>query len=312
MSELDPRLNAFRPDLADARLKNVVIAPRYADPSAALCVTAVADLRRSPRPDSAVDTQILYGETVDVFETVEGWCWVQAHGDRYVGYVADTALTSRLISPTHIVTAPRTFLYPGPDMKLPAEAALSMGSRIAVSGQAETRGTQYLTLANGGAVIASHAAPFGQYASDPVTVAERLLETPYLWGGRSGHGIDCSGLVQMAYAQCGTALQRDTGMQRHNAGRAPDEGAELQRGDLVFWRGHVAMMADEKTIIHASGHAMAVVREGFDEAVARIGHLYGAPTGFRRVLQAAARSKSVRLKSSPLNRIGSRSVLASA
>ena len=284
VSELDPRLNAFRPGLADARLKGKVSAPRYADPSEAQCCIAVADLRRAPRPDSPVDTQILYGETVDVFETEEGWCWVRAHGDSYVGYVADTALTSRLLEPTHIITAPRTFLYPGPDMKLPAEAALSIGSRIAVTGQAETRGTQYLTLANGGAVIAAHAAPLGRNFTDPVSIAERLIETPYLWGGRSGHGIDCSGLVQMAYAQCGIPLQRDTGMQRHNAGRALDEGAELQRGDLVFWQGHVAIMADPHAIIHASGHAMAVVREGFDEAVARIGHLYGRPTGYRRVL----------------------------
>jgi cell wall-associated NlpC family hydrolase len=284
MSGLDPRLNAFRPDLADARLRGKVSAPRYAECAKAQCVTAVADLRRAPRPDSPVDTQILYGETVDVFETVEGWCWVQAHDDKYVGYLADTALTSRITAPTHIITAPRTFLYPGPDMKLPAEAALSIGSRISVTGKAETRGTQYLTLANGGAVIAAHAAPPGQNFTDPVSIAGRLIETPYLWGGRSGHGIDCSGLVQMAYAQCGVPLQRDTGMQRHTAGRALENGADLQRGDLVFWSGHVAMMADPQTILHASGHSMAVVREGFDEAVARIGFLYGAPTGFRRVL----------------------------
>ncbi len=283
-SELDPRLNAFRPDLAGARLKGRVAAPAYAEPSPAQCVTAVADLRRAPRPDSPVDTQVLYGETVDVFESIEGWCWVQTHGDSYVGYIADTALTSRLTAPTHVITAPRTFLYPGPDMKLPAETALSIGSRIAVSGQAETRGTRYLTLANGGAVIAAHAAPLGWYLADPVSVAERLLETPYLWGGRSGHGIDCSGLVQMAYAQCGVALQRDTGMQRHTAGGALDGGADLKRGDLVFWSGHVAIMAGPQTIIHASGHAMAVVREGFDEALARIGNLYGEPTGYRRVL----------------------------
>ena len=284
MSELDPRLNAFRPDLADARLRDRVAAPSYAEPARAQCVIAVADLRRAPRPDSPVDTQILYGETVDVFESSEGWCWAQAQDDFYVGYIADTALTSRVTAPTHIITAPRTFLYPGPDMKLPADAALSIGSRIAVAGQAETRGTQYLILANGGAVIAAHAAPLGHNFTDPVAVAERLIETPYLWGGRSGHGIDCSGLVQMAYASCGVALQRDTGMQRHTAGRALEAGADLRRGDLVFWQGHVAMMADPRTIIHASGHTMAVVREGFDEAVARIGHLYGAPTRFRRVL----------------------------
>jgi cell wall-associated NlpC family hydrolase len=284
MSELDPRLNAFRPDLADARLKGRVSALRYADASTAQCAAAVVDLRRAPRPDSPVDTQILYGETVDVFEAEEGWCWVQAQDDRYVGYVADTALTARILTPTHIIAAPRTFLYPGPDMKLPTEAALSIGSRIAVTGEAETRGTRYLTLANGGAVIAAHAAPLSQHFADPAAIAERLIETPYLWGGRSGHGIDCSGLVQTAYAMCGVPLQRDTSTQKHTAGRALADGADVRRGDLVFWSGHVAMMADPHTIIHASGHAMAVVREGFDEAVARIGHLYGQPTGFRRVL----------------------------
>jgi cell wall-associated NlpC family hydrolase len=284
MSELDPRLNAFRSDLADARLRDRISAPRWADPSTAQCAVAVADLRRAPRPDSPVDTQILYGEMVDVFEAEEGWCWAQAQDDSYVGYVADTALTARILTPTHIIAASRTFLYPGPDMKLPAEAALSIGSRICVTGQTETRGSQYLTLASGGAVIAAHAAPLGQHFADPVSVAERLIETPYLWGGRSGHGIDCSGLAQIAYAMCGVKLQRDTAMQKDTAGRALAGASDLRRGDLVFWSGHVAMMSDPQTIIHASGHAMAVVREEYGEAVARIGHLYGQPSGFRRVL----------------------------
>ncbi len=283
MSELDPRLNAFRADLADARLRGQVAAPRYVNHCAAQCVVAVADLRRAPRPDSPVDTQVLFGETVDVFEEAEGWCWVQAHSDGYVGYMADTALTGRIVAPTHIITAPRTFLYPGPDMKLPAEAALSIGSRISVSGEAETRGSHYLTLSNGGAVFAGHAAPLRQFFTDPVLLAERLIETPYLWGGRSGHGIDCSGLVQMAHALCGVQLQRDTGMQKNSAGSALPDGADLRRGDLVFWKGHVAVMADANSIIHASGSAMAVVREDFAEAVARIGRLYGEPTGYRRM-----------------------------
>lgn len=283
VSELDPRLNAFRADLADIRLRGRIAAPSYASPAPAQVTVAVADLRRAPRPDSSVDTQVLYGETVDVFETADGWCWAQAHSDGYVGYMADAALTSRILNATHIITAPRTFLYPGPDMKLPAESALSIGSRISVAGQAETRGTNYLTLANGGAVIAGHAAPLGQHITDPVSVAERLLETPYLWGGRSGHGIDCSGLVQMANALCGIQLRRDTGMQKETAGTLLTDADGLKRGDLVFWKGHVAIMADERTIIHASGHAMAVVKEGLAEAVKRIGHMYGQPVGYRRI-----------------------------
>ena len=284
VSELSPRLNAFRSDLADARLRGKVDAPAFAEPRPAQVTVSVADIRREPRPDSSGDTQALYGETVDIFEEAEGWCWVQARADGYVGYMAGAALTARHNEPTHIIIAPRTFLYPGPDMKLPAEMALSIGARISVAGEAETRGARYLTLANGGAIIAAHAAPIATKFSDPVAIAERLLETPYLWGGRSGFGIDCSGLAQLAYAICGINVQRDTDMQKDSAGRAFAEGSPLQRGDLVFWSGHVALMADEKTIIHASGHAMAVVKEDFAEAAARIGHMYGAPTGFRRVM----------------------------
>ncbi len=283
MNDLNASLNAYRPDLADARLQGRVSAVRFVEPVSRQVVVAVADLRRAPRPDSPVDTQVLYGEIVDMFEEVEGWCWVQVRGDKYVGYVADTALTARINAPTHIITAPRTFLYPGPDMKLPVEAALSMGSMMSISGEAETRGTRYLQLANGGAIIAQHTMPLTGTLRDPVHIAERLLNTPYLWGGRSGHGIDCSGLVQLSHAFCGISLQRDTSMQMNSAGIEIDE-ERLRRGDLVFWKGHVAMMQDEKTIIHASGHAMAVVSEDYAEAVKRIGHLYGLPTGFRRVV----------------------------
>jgi cell wall-associated NlpC family hydrolase len=283
---LDPRLNAVRADRADIRLKGRVEAGSFAAGEPMQIVAPVADMRREPRPDSGADTQLLFGETVDVFEEHEGWCWAQAHSDGYVGYVAYTALSHRIASPTNIVTAPRTFLYPAPDMKLPVEAALSMGSRLAIVGHAETRGIHYLLLADGGAVVASHAGEIAATASDPVAVAERLLTTPYLWGGRSGHGIDCSGLIQLAYGMCGIQLQRDTSMQQQTAGRElfPGQGGDqLQRGDLVFWKSHVAMLRDSETIIHASGHAMAVVTEDYAEAVRRIGYLYGEPVAFRRI-----------------------------
>jgi cell wall-associated NlpC family hydrolase len=289
MAMLDPRLNAFRPDLADIRLQGRVEAASFVTGEPMQIAAPVADLRREPRPDSGVDTQLLFGETADVFEEHEGWCWVQAHADGYVGYVAYTALSKRIVSPSHIVTAPRTFLYPGPDMKLPMEAALSMGSRLDVVDRAETRGTHYLVLANGSAIIASHAGEIAETANDPVAIAERLLATPYLWGGRSGHGIDCSGLIQLAYSMCGVQLQRDASMQRHSAGMekfSGQGGEHLRRGDLVFWKGHVAMMRDSSTIIHASGHAMEVVIEDYAEAVRRIGYLYGEPVAFRRVLSS--------------------------
>lgn len=287
MAILDPRLNAARPDLADIRLRGRVEAGSFVAGEPMQIVAPVADMRREPRPDSGVDTQLLFGETVDVFEEHEGWCWAQAHADGYTGYVAFTALTKHIAGATHMVTAPRTFLYPGPDMKLPVEAALSIGSRLDVVGGAETRGSHYLLLANGGGVIAGHAAEIATQAHDPVVIAERLLNTPYQWGGRSGHGIDCSGLIQLAYSMCGIQLQRDTSMQQNSAGHEifPGQGGEhLRRGDLVFWKGHVAMMRDANSIIHASGHAMAVVIEDYAEAVRRIGYLYGEPVAFRRIL----------------------------
>lgn len=286
MKTLDTRLNAYRTDLADIRLQGKVNANSFVKGQPMQVAVAVADLRREPRPDSGVDTQLLFGETVDVFEELEGWCWAQAHSDGYVGYVADSALTRRLGHATHIVSSTRTFLYPGPDMKLPVEMALSMGSRLEVRGEAETRGTRYLQLASGGAVVASHADEIGTHSSDPVAVAEQFLATPYLWGGRSGHGIDCSGLVQLAFAMSGIALLRDTPMLQEWAGKEifPGRNDEaLRRGDLVFWKGHVAMMRDASTIIHANGHAMAVTIEDFAQAVRRISHLYGEPVAYRRV-----------------------------
>ncbi len=286
MSGLDKRLNAYRPDLADMRLAELVSATKFVSGRLMQISDPVADIRREPRPDAPVDSQGLYGEKVLVFEDREGWCWVQLQTDGYVGYMAHNALTSRLSSATHIVSVPRTFLYPGPDMKYPVTTALSMGAGLCVTGEAETRGTKYLKLASGESIIASHTIMADARPSDPVAVALRLLETPYLWGGRSGFGIDCSGLVQLSHALCGRALSRDSDMLRDGAGAHIGHGADhppLKRGDLVFWKGHVAMMIDETNIIHASGHTMSVVREGFTDAVKRIEPMYGLPLAFRRI-----------------------------
>lgn len=285
MNMPDRRLHAYRTDLADQRLRGQVDASAYVSGSPNQLCVAVADIRRSPSPDAPVDTQVLFGETVQVFEDHEGWCWVQLNSDGYVGYMAHNALTSKIETATHCVSVPRTFLYPGPDMKFPVTTALSMGSRLAVVGETETRGTRYLLLSSGEAVIADHAKPAGDRAADPVAIATRLLETPYLWGGRTAFGIDCSGLMQLSHAMCGNALPRDSDMLRASAGELIGEGRDhppLQRGDLVFWKGHVAMMESETVMIHASGHTMSVVREPYAEAVARIGHLYGLPLAYRR------------------------------
>ncbi len=279
---LDKRLNAFRPDLADARLEGKVEARHFIEGEGGTVATPVADLRPRPDQSAGIDTQLLLGEPVRIFERRDGWAWVQAETDGYVGYMAETELVASAQQATFWITQPRTFVYPEPDMKRPRRQALSMGSRVAIVGEAETRGTRYLTLASGGAVIAAHCARIGTTVGDDyVAIAARLLETPYLWGGKSAFGIDCSGLVQLAMMMSGKSAPRDSDMQA--AGLGEEIGFDqLRRGDLVFWKGHVAIMEDEETMIHANGHTMSVAREGLKAAVERIGYLYGAPTICRR------------------------------
>lgn len=277
----DRRLNAYRPDLAEARLCGVVAAERYTEGEPSRIAVPVAALR--PRPDAAagIDTELLFGETLRVLDRAEGWAWVKADADGYVGYLPEAVLGPPAAA-THVVTAPRTFAYAGADLRTPAAFALSMGSRLTVVGESETRGTRYLTLAGGPSVVAAHCRPCEAPAeADYVAVAARFLETPYLWGGRSGFGIDCSGLVQLAMAMAARPAPRDSDMQAAGLGE-PIAREDLTRGDLVFWKGHVAIMEDEATILHANGHTMSVAREGLEEAIRRIGWLYQQPTGYRR------------------------------
>ncbi|QOF73471.1 C40 family peptidase [Aminobacter sp. SR38] len=285
MTARDSRLHAFRPDLADARLQGEVTAERFVAGRPARISASVADVRKAPRPDSGLNTQLLFGDEVVVFEETEGFAWLQAERDGYVGYVSSGDLAPRGAEPTHVVTALRSFVYPGPDMKSPRNGQLSIGSQVTVTGFAETRGTRYGLLPSGEAVVLQHLAPLGTTSDDFVAVAERLIDTPYLWGGFSAFGIDCSGLVQLSMRMTGRKVLRDSDMQEASLGTPVDAGAEfsqLRRGDLVFWRGHVAIMTDGENMIHANGHTMTVAREGLRQAIDRIGYLYGGPTSFRR------------------------------
>lgn len=285
MSILDKRLHAFRADLADIRLRGQVESESFVVGKPARIAVPVADMRGEPRRDAGLSTQLILGEDVTVFEEREGWAWIQSERDSYVGYVAAAALKARDGAPTHVVCIPRTFLYPGPDMKLPRSGELSIGTDLVVVGMAENRGTSYALLQSGEAVIARHLMPASDHAADYVAVAEALIDTPYLWGGVSAFGLDCSGLVQLAMRMAGRPAPRDSDMQASGLGEAFAAGpgySDLRRGDLVFWKGHVAIMTNAGTLIHANGHTMLVSREPLREAIDRIGYLYGGPTLFRR------------------------------
>lgn len=280
---LDRRLNAYRADLADARLKTLVTADSYVTGALAQVSVPVAPLRPSPDVNCGIDTELLLGERVVVFERENGFAWVQSDVDQYVGYLPETMLSDR-IEPTHRIIAPRTFLYSRAELRTYPIAALSMGSEVTVTATETTRGTDYFITDKGEAIIANHCVPINTYPKlDYVTIAARLLETPYLWGGRSGLGIDCSGLVQLSLAMTGVCVPRDTDMQQASIGHNI-EREQLIRGDLVFWKGHVGIMEDNKILLHANGHTMSVSRENLDSAIERIGWLYERPTAYKRFL----------------------------
>lgn len=280
----DTRLNAARPDLADKRLEGRFDAERFVEGEPAAISQSVANLFRRPEPDAPVDTQLLFGETITVFETRDDWCWVQATSDGYVGYLPAAAVGSP-IDATHRIAAFSTFVYPVPDLKSVPLCHLSMGSRLALSDETETRGLRYAALADGGGfVVSKHTAPIGETMADFVAVTEMFLRVPYLWAGRSAFGVDCSGLVQLAMEMAGQSVLRDSDMQEATIGASlPDSDRDdLTRGDLVFWTGHVGIMLDGGTLLHANGNTMDVTAEPLDDAIRRIEPLYGQPTSVRR------------------------------
>lgn len=282
----DRRLNAYRPDLADIRLQGMVDAKRFVSGQSRIVTDAVLDLHDDADPASAIGTQALLGERVNLFDEADGLAWIQLEDDRYVGYANAQGLAATPDNPTHVVSVPRTFIYTDADLRSPVRMACSMGSRIAPLEIASTRGTDYCRLREGGWVIAAHLAPLPSAVADYVAVAAQFLNTPYLWGGTSAFGLDCSGLVRLAMAMCGKIVPRDTDMQAASLGEEIDPGNSyegLKRGDLLFWKGHVAIAEGNGMAIHASGHAMQVVREPVNEAINRIARLFGRPTAVRRL-----------------------------
>jgi cell wall-associated NlpC family hydrolase len=265
----DPRLTPARGDIAARYLEGKVKAARFVDGDAFEVAAALAPLRQAPRSDAEQMTQALRGERVTVYDrNGEGFAWGQLESDGYVGWLGDAALARPAAAPTHHVTATMTFAFPGPSIKLPPVETLVMGSALAI---VREDGVFAITR-EGWHVPKPHVAAIGHREADFVDVAERFLGTPYLWGGKSGFGIDCSGLVQVSLKAAGIGCPRDSDMQQDGLGQLLDtaESKRLRRGDLLFWKGHVAIARDAATIVHANAFHMATVIENTRNALARI------------------------------------------
>src|SRR5215475_4398913 len=266
----DPRITPARGDLAAQHLAGTVEARRFVPGKPYEIGAAQAPLCEAPAYDAALLTEALKGEGVMIYDvSPDGWAWGQLAADGYVGYVPARTLCAPGPQPTHRVSALRTFVFPGPSAKLRPVETLSFGCRLAIVRLDEA----FAVTSSGGHVPLLHLAPVGDKESDFVAVAERFLGTPYLWGGKTSLGTDCSGLVQIALTACGASCPRDTDMQEQALGEAlarPHGSGELRRGDLLFWKGHVGIVRNEATLVHASAHYMAVVFEPIAPAIERI------------------------------------------
>ena len=275
----DPRITPVRPDLAAAHLRGKVQAGQFVEGTVQEVITGVASVRNGPSHGATQVTEALRGERVTIYENDdEGWAWGQLATDGYVGWLPAAVLLAPEAAPTHRVTALRTFVFPGPSIKLPPMDALPLGAQVSVARDENA----FAVLASGGYVPKVHLAPLNTHETDFVAVAERFLGTPYLWGGKSTLGIDCSGLVQVALTACGIPCPRDSDMQEAALGK-PASLAGLQAGDLIFWKGHAAIARGRNSMIHANAHHMQVTIEPVAEALARIGLTGSQVTSVRRL-----------------------------
>ena len=270
---MDRRLTPATPRIAHSSLKGRVDVPVFTNGTPMRVALPVADLLRAP--NGARERQLLLGEAFTVIDRSEGHAFGFATKDGFCGWLPDTAL-SRGPTPTHWVCTPGTHLYSAPKVQAPEICALSLGAQLAITAD---HGKWLETTQ--GFVPAAHLRPLGDWLADPIAVAEGLLGTPYLWGGNARGGIDCSGLAQLACGACGITIPGDSDLQE-TAGQEVGHNDSLRRGDLIFWKGHVALIVDETRLIHANGHTMSVAYEAINACIDRIFAQEGRPVTHRR------------------------------
>jgi cell wall-associated NlpC family hydrolase len=263
---LDPRRYPARPDLAAVHLKDRVEAERYAEATAMVVSVPMAPLTSRPDGDAPLESQLLYGEPFSAYENTGEWVWGQSERDGYVGYLPGACMLPAGSTVTHRVAQLMTLVYATPALKTRPIGWLSYGALVGVEGTEK----RFASLSTGGFVPALHLARREDLAADWVAEAERFLGAPYLWGGRTPTGLDCSALVQLALHAAGRDCPRDSDMQAAELGHTLAPGTLPERGDLIFWKGHVGIMLDPTRMLHSNGHYMAVVVETLDTAVARI------------------------------------------
>ena len=277
MGARDPRMTPANGHAAASELRGVVEAARYVKGTVRTVQQPLVNL--SERPRGARTSQLLFGEAFRVIDERDGYAFGQGLRDGYCGWVLSAAL-GRQEAPTHWVAAPATHLYPKASVKAPPETAVFFGSQVRVTSD----GGAFLKISTGHFVPAAHLQPVRARFADPVAVADLFLGTPYLWGGSSRWGLDCSGLVQAALVATGRECPRDSDQQMAALGRDLREGEAPRRGDLVFWRGHVGFVAGDDMLLHANAHHMAVAYEPLAHAVERIRTADETGTGAGEVL----------------------------